>query len=124
MNFEEPTDENRDDWQTWVAERPDSVRGLIERRGFEPWKLYRMKSTGHRVSIAAFDEEEDGTITMRVNVTGKFNFVHFERCVFGINPEDLEECDLPDPGEPLGSLDISIEEAREMIKKSRASALS
>ena len=122
MNIAEPTEESRENWKAWVAARPAHVRAVIERHGFQPWKLYRMKSTGHRVTIAAFDEQKGDRITMRVNVTGEFNLVQFERQVFGVDPNDLEECDLPDPAEPLGSLDISVEEVRALIGRSKAAA--
>ena len=60
-----------------------------------------MKSTGHRVTMYSYSE--NGTVT--VNVTGDYNVVVFERQVFGISPDDLEECDLPAPGEFLGHAD-------------------
>jgi hypothetical protein len=74
---------------------------------FWPNRLYRLKRGGHRVTIVSFDEEENGAISLKVRVSGEFNAVIFERTVFGIKPEDLEECDLPEPGEILGSLDMS-----------------
>lgn len=116
MNIADPTDKNRSDWKAWVASRPAIVREIIDRHAFEPWKLYRMKSTGHRVTIAAFDEPESGGVMVRVDVSGAFNLVAFERQVFGIDPDDLEECDLPAPDEPLGSLGMSIEEVKKRVE--------
>jgi hypothetical protein len=92
-----PTPEQEQVWKEWVASRPDSVRAVAER--FEPWSLYRMKSTGQRVTIASIFE--DGTLS--VNVTGEFNCVMMDRRVFGINPDDLEPCDLPDENEIIGT---------------------
>jgi hypothetical protein len=54
----------------------------------------------------------DGEVGFKVDVTGEYNLVAFERRVFGIKPEDLEECDLPGLHEPLGSANMSIEEAK------------
>lgn len=59
-----------------------------------------MKSTGHRVFPLSYSE--DGTVT--VAVTGQFNFTVFERQVFGVSPDDLEECDLPTEDEILGAV--------------------
>ena len=75
-----------------------------------------MKSSGHRVTLYSY--AEDGTVT--VNVCGDWNVVTFERRVFGVSPDDLEECDVPDNDEPRGALlterkdiDAHIEELRE-----------
>jgi hypothetical protein len=95
--------EMEEGWRGWVRTRPDHVRTLIEKRDFTPWKLYRMKSTGHRVILRAFDEELDGRITLKVTISSRFNLVAFERTVFGVDPDDLEECDLPAKSEPHGA---------------------
>ena len=89
---------NQPEWDAWVASRPECVRVLCER--LPPDRLYKMKSTGHRVTMYSYSE--NGTVT--VNVTGDYNVVVFERQVFGISPDDLEECDLPAPGEFLGAV--------------------
>lgn len=86
----DPTPQQEASWRKWVADRPLCVRAVAER--FQPWNLYRMKDTGHRVTLVSFGE--DGT--MRVFVSAKFNLVAFERQVFGVDPDSLEECDLPD----------------------------
>lgn len=88
---------DKDGWDEWVATRPESVQKIC--RQLPPNRLYRMKSTGDRVTLYSYSE--DGTVT--VNVTGEYNVLIFDRQVFGINPDDLEECDLPKPGEPLGA---------------------
>jgi hypothetical protein len=93
----DPTPEQRAAWDDWVASRPACVRRVAER--FDPWSLYRLRTTGHRVTIYAFDEGEDGRVTLKVDVTSKFNRVAFERRVFGIDPDDLEPCELPAFGE-------------------------
>jgi len=111
-NVFEPTEEQQKNWAQWVAERPDNVRAVAER--FLPWKLYRMRSTGHRVTVYSLGEHPDGTVTLTVNVTGEFNLLSFERRVFGISPDDLEECDLPAKDEPLGSAGMSIEDVKAM----------
>lgn len=56
---------------------------------------------------------EDGTMT--VNVTGEFNAVIFDRQVFGIKPEDLEECDLPKENEPSGAMLTDSDEIDKVI---------
>lgn len=84
-------------WAEWVATRPPAVQELCKR--LPPDRLYRMRSTGKRVTLFLYCE--DGTVT--VSVTGEFNVVIFDRQVFGISPDDLEECDLPPRGELLGT---------------------
>jgi len=104
----EPTPEQEKEWAEWVASRPDKVRAVAER--FPPWELYRMKSTGQRVTVASYSE--DGTVS--VNVSADFNVTLFERNVFGIDPDDLEPCDLPNETEPRGAL-MTGEEVNENI---------
>lgn len=87
---------NEVEFKKWFDSRPPTIQTLIEK--CPPNLLYRMKSTGHRCTIIAYSE--DGT--MRVAITGQFNKIVFGRAVFGIPPEDLEECDLPGPEEVLG----------------------
>ena len=114
-NIWEPTDDQKSEWETWIKARPDSIRKIAER--FYPWKLYQIKPSGHRVMVNSIDEPADGSEpTLKVTVSGDFNRVCFERTVFGIKPEDLEECDLPAPDEITGSLDLSINEVKEMMK--------
>ena len=84
------------EWNAWVASRPESVRKLC--RSLPPDRLYRLKTSSHRVTIYSYSE--DGTVT--VIVSGDYNALAFERRVFGIKPEQLEECDLPPPDEPHG----------------------
>lgn len=114
MNIIDPTPEEASDWTQWVASRPPRVRDAIDSKSFAPWKLYRLKSSGHRVLIHSFDEPEDDTlpVTARVDVLGRFNAVLMERRVFGVLPEDLEECDLPAADEVLGSLGMDPKDAR------------
>lgn len=106
----EPTPEEKAGWDAWVASRPPAVRAIAER--FDPWTLYRIGS-GHRVFLDSIQEPRDGSpCTLTVCVTGEFNFVSFERRVFGIDPAELVECELPGPHEVTGSADLPIEEVR------------
>jgi len=84
-------------WSEWLAERPPRIRKMIER--YPPNRLYRM-ADGHRVTIESY--HDDGTVS--VDVSGEFNLVTFERYVFGVNPAELVECDLPDADELVGAL--------------------
>ena len=59
-----------------------------------------MKSTGQRVTLVSYGE--DGTL--RVLVSGQYNCIVFDREVFGIAADDLEECDLPGADEMTGTL--------------------
>jgi hypothetical protein len=84
--------------RAWLATRPVVVQQLAAQ--VAPNRLYKLKSSGHRVTVYSYCE--DGTVT--VAVTGDYNAVVFDRRVFGIKPEELEECDLPEPGERLGTM--------------------
>jgi hypothetical protein len=109
-NIFEPTAEQQAQWAEWVSSRPANVRAVAER--FNPWTLYRMKSTGQRVTVYSFQEHKDGTgtVTLTVNITGQFNVLIHDRQVFGIDPADLEPCELPKPEEIVGTL-LTPEEA-------------
>lgn len=86
------------EWFEWVKTRPDCIRDLCER--FPPDRLYRLKESGQRVTLYSYCE--DGTMT--VAVSGEYNLVVFGRCVFGVFPDELEECDLPDPSQLTGAI--------------------
>ena len=45
--------------------------------------------------------------------------VAFERRVFGIKPEDLEECDLPPAGTPVGNLNLDPHIAKSLFEEIR-----
>ena len=94
----EPTEKQEASWRKWVAKRPKKIRAIAER--LPPWELFRMKSTGQRVVL--YSIFEDGTIS--VLITGKFNLALHDAKVFGIDPDDLEPCDLPAPDEALGAM--------------------
>ena len=74
------------------------VRANAER--LPPWELFRMKTTGDRVTVYSY--AENGAVT--VNLTAEFNLTLFERQVFGVNPADLEPCDLPAEDEIVGTV--------------------
>jgi hypothetical protein len=101
------------EWSAWLAERPAEIRALIDR--YPPNRLYRMED-GHRVTIEAYSE--GGTVTVRVS--GQYNFVMFERGVFGIDPATLVECDLPGPGELLGAMLTTRREIKQHLARMRA----
>jgi hypothetical protein len=94
----------------WVKELPEGARKVAE--VYRHDTLYRMKDTGQRVVIAAY--ANNGTVT--VAVLGKFNLVDFETEVFGIDPSNLEECDLPGPEETVGVLLKSEEAIKKQIQ--------
>jgi hypothetical protein len=116
-NWYEPTTGQLADYEAWKNDRPPHVRVLAER--LLPWKLYRLASSGHRVVVRGFDDSgADGDFPpvalVRIAVLGRFNLVEFERQVFGIQPDDLVECELPLPGEPVGSR-LTQEEAKDSL---------
>lgn len=99
-DFHTPTEETIAEWEQWLADRPPDIQEIAKR--FRPWKLYRLSTTGQRVTVIGFDEMEDGTCAVKICVLARWNFLFFEKGVFGINPDDLEECDLPGFGDKVG----------------------
>ena len=97
------TEDQSKAWQEWVATRPPVIQKMCER--LAPNRLYRLNSSGHRVTVYSFSE--DGTVT--VDVSGKYNALFCDRRVFGIKPEDLEECGLPGPEECIGYIPVRLE---------------
>ncbi len=69
-----------------------------------------MKSTSQRVTLSSICE--DGTIS--VSVSADYNFVLHERNVFGIDPNDLEPCEIPSSDELVGSV-LTQEQVEENI---------
>jgi hypothetical protein len=113
----QPTRAQERGWGKWVKSRPENVRAIAER--FDPWSLYRMKSTGQRVTLVSFGEQEDGKVTLTVSVTGEFNSVVFDRNVFGIDPDDLEPCELPTEADRTGTLLSAEADIEEFIDYTR-----
>lgn len=82
----------------WFESRPQCIKDTITKYNLYPDVLFRLGSTGHRVIVNSVNEM--GTVS--VIVCARFNKdmgmrEEHERCVYGIDPADLEECDLP-PG--------------------------
>ena len=79
-------------YDEWVAERPEAVREVILRK--PPTRLYRMDS-GHNAFILKYDEPVDGSaISVTVIIAQEHNphlLLVFDRHVFGIDPDALEE---------------------------------
>jgi len=96
----------------WVSERPKLIQEMIKKH--PPNLLYSLKGGNQRVTIYSYDE--DGTV--KVNVNGKYNLIMFGRTVFGVDPEDLTECDLPSKDEKLGCI-LHGAEANEYIENLR-----
>ncbi len=80
-----------DEFYDWYNGRPDVIKAMIDKTPIN--RLYRLKTTGQIVFI--FSYKECGTVT--VTVPAEYNFPHLTTYnVFGINPDDLEECELSD----------------------------
>jgi len=82
----------------WLKRRPKVIREMA--RQWPPDRLYRMKSTGQRCTLVSYSEDR----TVRVSITGAHNATMFDRQVFGVGVDDLEECDFPASDEPIGTL--------------------
>lgn len=119
--YMEPTAEQVASWNEWVATRPKVIQELAER--FGPWTMFRYLPTNHRCYVLGYSEHVngDGTPappTMMIVISGRHNLIDFGRRVFGVKPEDLVECDLPYPGEPLGET-LTQDEQFQMVNEVR-----
>jgi len=86
------------EWQEFIDTLPPDGKAKASAMRFPPWELLLLRSSGHRV--LPYSYADDGTLS--VVVLGRYNLISFERRVFGIEPDDLEPCDLPAEGEVLG----------------------
>jgi len=96
----------------WLENRPQVIKDMAAQ--FPPNKLYRME-TGHRVTLMSYSEDR----TVVVKVSGKYNYVQFERSVFGVDIDSLIECDLPAPDEKVG-VELDQQETEQLLAKLRA----
>ena len=78
----EPTDDQRAGWPQWLKDHPE-VREIAKR--FEPWRMYRLTTTGQVCMVLSFSE--DGTMRIYAEHPGLGSISG--RNVFGINPDDL-----------------------------------
>lgn len=88
----EPTPLERATWDAWIGDLPEAVRLVAEK--LKPWRPYVFKPTGALVVIYCVDQPDDATqpITLQVDVTSALNEgVLFDRRVFGVKLEDVEE---------------------------------
>ena len=76
-------------WEAWVAERPPVIKAMAER--LLPNRVYKLTTTEQICIPTAFHEDN----TVKVAVLRALNNRIFSVSVFGINPDDLVECDLP-----------------------------
>lgn len=104
---------NQAAWDAWVATRPPIIQEMCAK--LPPNLLYLYKSTGQRVTIESYSE--NGTVT--VQVSGEYNLIEFERSVFGVPQDELEECDLPPADQPVGVV-LSTAQAIQLINTLRA----
>jgi hypothetical protein len=108
-NRYEPSDDEVSSYDAWTAKAPPAVAALAAT--YKPWKLYRLKPTGTRVYVYSFLEgKTTGNVRLKVAVSGQYNYIPFECFVGDVQPEDLEECDLPPADEKVG-VALSLDEA-------------
>ncbi len=104
-------DIDQSELDAWLSTRPESIQKLAKQ--IPPGRLYRMENQ----RVFPYSYNEDGTLT--VIVSGEYNSIVFERSVFGVKPESLVECDLPEEGEELGTMLTDQKDIDEHIKSWR-----
>lgn len=117
------TASQKDMYEQWLAERPESVRKMVADHNLRFDVLYRRKSNDKRVILHALNE--DGTVTVSVlceyNPETMLPGGIFDRNVFGVDPADLEECDLPEGVIAIEGNDVDVE-SEEIQKEIKAPA--
>ena len=104
---------NTTSWNKWVSHRPPIIQDLCKR--LPPDRLYKNIPSGHFVTIISYFE--DGTV--KVDVSSRYNTLVFERQVFGVKADDLEECNLPSkiPEPPMLTTENDIREYCRITKE-------
>jgi len=91
----ELTEEQKQEWEQWLAERPENVREVAKK--IVPWKRYKDKRVkddiGNRYSPRSYEEQEDGSVTVTCEKTNEEVPFLGDYGVFGMNPNDLIEAD-------------------------------
>lgn len=78
-------------WLDWVNTRPAAVAANCKL--VPPDRLYELNPTGQRVTIEAY--AEDGTVRVYVDPEYNEGWRISGHEVFGIDPKDLKECEIP-----------------------------
>lgn len=89
--FKKWTPAQEQEWSEWVASRPKVIQDMCA--VYKPNVLYELKTTGQRVYLTSMNE--DGTVTVQVTPEYNPHTIFADHAVFGINPSDLVETDLP-----------------------------
>lgn len=77
---------NYEAFEEWVKTRPPAVQAIA--RKYIPDSYYLMNHDPERLcTLHSYNEEEDGTITLKVDTVPKFFPISYR--VFGIKPESL-----------------------------------
>lgn len=74
-------------FEAWVKTRPENVQKIA--RQYVPDSYYTMENGG-KCTLHSYDEEEDGTVTLKVDTVDGFIFEHR---VFGVKPETLTKAE-------------------------------
>ena len=78
-------EEHQREWDEWLETRPERVREVAAAR--PPWHLYKVIETGQHATVRAYDEHEDGSVTLAI--TAWYPWLPLPVGVFGMQPEDL-----------------------------------
>jgi len=88
------TQEQKQEWQDWLNERPENVRKVAEK--ILPWKEYRdirARDIGNRYSPISYEDKSDGTVTIPCLKSNEEMPGLGGYCVFGMSAENLIEAD-------------------------------
>jgi hypothetical protein len=77
--------------QAWLSSRPPRIKAMWLKHPGN--RLYRLAPTGQRVTIAAYTD--NGTVKVVVSAEHNPGRSDVGRLVFGVDPNDLTECEPP-----------------------------
>ncbi len=107
-------------YKNWLATRPANVRKVA--KNFNPLKCYRAKDNDGHYALVSFEENGDGTVTLKIAHGSDSYFPG--TMVFGVHPENLVLCDCgkwePATQEDLRVSKRRIDEAIHIVKSSNA----
>lgn len=95
------TPKDKLEWGLWLRERPQVIKDMAEK--LPPNRLYLYKPTGQIGTLMSY--AENGTV--RAAFSNDLNFqvsTPGGRQVFGLSPDDFEECDYPPVDKLVGPM--------------------
>lgn len=79
----------------WLSSRPEKIKEMFKKKPGNI--LYRLRSTGEYCILYSYNESGNVTVTVPSSLNEN---LMFEKQVFGVPLDDLEEVEMPDHYDP------------------------